>query len=64
MIHEEPKIINPCPGCHKKTLYNPDFDSFYCTYCNIWVETVCGQTYCDFCSNRPEKPNVGTKEDE
>ncbi len=57
MVDEEPKIINPCPGCQKECLYNPNFDSFYCTECNIWAETICGDAHCTFCSQRPETPN-------
>jgi len=53
----DPGVTNPCPGCHKETLYDPNFDSFYCTDCNIWAEIPCEGTHCDFCINRPKTPN-------
>lgn len=28
----------------------------FCPKCNQWIEEKCEDTYCEFCSDRPDKP--------
>ena len=57
-------MISTCDACGKTGKYNEQFDSYYCEACNIWIDNMCRDTHCAFCINRPETPNIGTKEDE
>jgi hypothetical protein len=46
-----------CPTCGIRTSYAADFDSFYCEPCNEWLEDICNDRECLFCTTRPLKPN-------
>ena len=49
--------IHPSSHQGHKTEYNEEFDCYYCVECNEWLENKCSNPQCDYCSNRPEKPN-------
>ncbi len=46
----------PCPTCSKATAYYDRFDAFFCDYCNNWLDSNCGDSTCEYCKNRPDKP--------
>lgn len=48
-----------CKECKQEAQYSQNWDSYFCRYCNIWIEGKCGDTYpdCYFdCHKRPNKP--------
>lgn len=45
-----------CPKCLEITKYNHTYDCYYCEHCNIWLESTCPDTDCEYCKQRPEKP--------
>ncbi len=45
-----------CHSCHTSAIYHETFDAYFCAYCNIWLEKKCGDSECDYCPNRPDKP--------
>ncbi len=45
-----------CPTCLENSIYYDDYDSFVCPQCNIWLDFACGDSTCEYCRNRPEKP--------
>jgi len=40
---------------HKVVLIEK-YDAYACLECNTWLEDICDDTDCLFCSNRPNKP--------
>ena len=50
--------INPnyC-DCGSKKKYSEEYDTYYCESCNIWLEDECDDAGCEFCKDRPKKPN-------
>lgn len=39
--------------------YNEQYDAEYCKVCRVWLEVNCGDPYCGYCKNRPEKAPEG-----
>lgn len=37
---------------------NHTYDAYYCITCVEWLENKCIQESCQFCPNRPDKPNI------
>lgn len=35
-----------------------NYDAYYCIDCVEWLEKKCIQESCQFCPNRPEKPEI------
>ena len=50
-----------CPTCGSKRSYSEEYDSFYCSKCNEWLEIKCkcGGNNCIEYPNRPNKPRCG-----
>jgi hypothetical protein len=46
-----------CNNCHNRS-FSEDFDAFYCTDKNIWLEPCCSDVECEYCSIRPEFPDM------
>ena len=43
---------------HKHTeSYSERHDCIYCRTCNEWLESACDDPECEYCKDRPEKPN-------
>jgi hypothetical protein len=38
-------------------LYSEEYDCFYCSTCDKWLEEKCGDEECDYCWGRPPKPS-------
>ena len=36
--------------------YSEEYDAYYCTYCNKWLEDKCDDPTCEYCPTRPEQP--------
>jgi hypothetical protein len=49
---------NLCPNCNNTGKYLEYFDSFYCPDCDNWLEPICEDKECRYCSDRPEKPSL------
>lgn len=49
--------MSVCDKCGDELSYSVDDDCLYCAVCNEWKENKCGDSNCDFCQNRPEKPD-------
>jgi hypothetical protein len=49
--------INPnyCK-CGSNKLFSNEYDSYYCDYCNEWLESKCDDPTCEFCTIRPATP--------
>jgi hypothetical protein len=45
-----------------KKIYSEEYDAYYDEDTNEWLEEVCGDTNCEYCMNRPEKPMKEDKE--
>ena len=43
--------------CTSKSSYSKEHDAEYCKRCNIWLEGQCKDPGCEYCADRPEKPN-------
>lgn len=53
----QPKKWNPdCPICNRPKERSEKYDAYFCKYCNIWLEGVCGNRNCEFCASRPRNP--------
>lgn len=37
--------------------YSEEFDAYYDDETNEWLEDKCDDPECEYCPNRPEKPN-------
>ena len=53
-----PARTHDCPICKNPKKYFALYDCYFCSVCNIWLESKCGDTECDYCQDRPQKPNV------
>lgn len=47
-----------CPYCDNRKSYSEVYDAMYCEKCNVWLEEACSDSNCEYCSERPEKPNM------
>lgn len=45
-----------CSICSNSLIYHDKYDAYFCAYCNFWTEDTCGNSDCEFCKDRPEKP--------
>jgi len=45
-----------CPKCMCDRIYSHDYDAYFCINCNEWIESQCGDSSCEYCKKRPEKP--------
>ncbi|MEQ8153273.1 MAG: hypothetical protein ABRQ25_00020 [Clostridiaceae bacterium] len=45
-----------CKKCNNSWIYYEKYDTFFCAYCNEWIEKKCGDPDCDFCKDRPDTP--------
>lgn len=45
-----------CEKCKEEQKYSQKYDAYYCEKCNEWQERKCSDPSCEFCVNRPEKP--------
>lgn len=49
---------NHCSTCKTRRSYSRKYDSYFCAFCNVWLEGVCYDPQCYFdCLNRPAKPS-------
>ena len=51
-----------CIECDGPLLYFDKYDALCCPRCNIWNDSKCSDTSCDFCTSRPETPDMGLYE--
>lgn len=51
-------IMMLCLDCstNANVKLNLEFDSYYCTKCNAWIEQKCEDSMCMYCSKRPDCP--------
>lgn len=45
-----------CKKCGTTNCYNEKYDAYFCSKCNKWLESVCRDPNCDYCTERPKKP--------
>ncbi len=50
-----PKITE-C-GFNHYSEYNEKHDAYFCKECDVWLEKLCSDKACYFCTHRPEKPS-------
>lgn len=43
-------------NCKDTQQYSEEYDAYYCTECNVWLEDICNDSECTFCQKRPERP--------
>lgn len=53
-----------CKRCKKPGVRNEKHDVYACAECDVWLEEICEDPYCEFCSGRPDKPSEAPKEPE
>ena len=46
-----------CKDCKGILEYSGEYDTYYCSTCNVWAEERCDDDNCMFCKNRPNKPS-------
>ena len=53
------ELKNHRPYCtlHNKSIYSEKYDAYYCPECDKWLEEKCPSSFCEYCANRPERPN-------
>lgn len=49
--------VPTCVSCGKAGVRNDRYDAYYCEDCNAWIEPACSDPTCQYCNNRPNKPN-------
>ena len=47
-----------CIFCHGKRKYSEKYDAYYCPKCVYWLERICPDRNCEFCSVRPKYSNL------
>jgi hypothetical protein len=45
-------------NCEETKKYSAEYDVYYCENCNKWLESKCSDPKCEFCTTRPESPNI------
>lgn len=43
--------------CGHELKYSKKYDATYCPVCGEWREKKCTDENCEFCKDRPEKPD-------
>jgi len=46
-----------CVSCGNIRQYDNVYDAYLCAHCNIWLEPKCSDTECEYCHERPERPD-------
>lgn len=54
---------NECCHCKTERSYSEKYDSYYCKKCDYWLEKICPDRKCEFCSKKPKYPNDRNKND-
>lgn len=52
--------LSGCDGCNEcasELRYNEQYDAYYCTRCDTWLEDQCEDSECNFCPSRPLLPS-------
>jgi hypothetical protein len=49
-------MTGKCKRCFKTYTYINQYEALACLRCNYWLENVCDDEDCDFCSFRPTRP--------
>ena len=44
-------------NCEQTKKYSEQYDTYYCSECNTWLEDICNDRSCIYCNARPLKPN-------
>jgi len=44
--------------CCSSKKYSKEYDAYYCEFCNVWLETMCSDSECKFCIDRPKYPKL------
>jgi len=47
---------NHCERCAFPRFYHGEYDAYFCPFCRLWMEGVCGDPNCDYCMSRPTAP--------
>lgn len=50
-----------CPVCGKQYKYSEKYNSLYCPKCLRWMEPICSDRKCCYCSKRPKYPRMNIK---
>ena len=58
IINSSGKTSKICDACSKPLYYSHKYDAMYCPNCNVWTEEKCDEPNCEYCIDRPEKPEV------
>lgn len=37
--------------------FNKQYDAWFCSKCNVWLERKCPDEDCEYCKDRPDKPS-------
>jgi len=57
MVMHKDDDFAKCSKCGEMGIYYDLYDSFFCPYCNFWLDSKCpSYLYCQYCSKRPEYP--------
>jgi len=49
--------LNYC-NCGSKKKHSDQYDAYYCASCNEWLESKCDDPTCEYCTNRPARPEL------
>lgn len=50
--------VEYCIHCHTHRAYSEKYDAYYCPKCVFWLEKICPDRKCEFCSKRPKYPSL------
>lgn len=69
-IHLVLQFCGDCKICGKYASYSESihdlyceefgFDARFCVHCDVWLESNCGDSGCEFCGGRPSRPSEVT----
>lgn len=51
------QIEEKCQNCGGHISLSENYDAKYCLSCDVWKESACSDSDCNFCVNRPSKPS-------
>lgn len=58
MTSKQQKRFDEHADCGGSIRYAIDYDSYFCTKCDVWLSDKCSDEECFFCPTRPERPSL------
>lgn len=52
------RSIHLCDRCKARLFYTKAIDAWWCSRCDRWAESTCGDPGCRACAARPARPSM------